>query len=96
MLPEDFYSIKDQIIRKLVNMTVYLQKERRNKAIALSWKLVNLINIDQEVSSTIHGNDAIFNGYNTSSSSSESSSINWKLIVWPIVILLKLLAMGGC
>lgn len=92
MLPDEFYDIKDSIIRKLVNMTVFLQKERVNQAKAISRKLIELVDIDQEVRKIILENDKIYNGVADSSSSNE----NWRWLIPVGVVLIKVITMGGC
>jgi hypothetical protein len=87
MLPDEFYSIKDEIIRTLINLTVRLQKERKNHSVALSGKLINLKNIDPELSKLIYSNHEAFTG---------GSSFNWGWVIWPIIALIKIISIGGC
>ena len=87
-LPDEFYDYKSEIAIELINLTVKIQKSNKEDCWAISNGLVGLRNLPNNLRETILNNDKVFNP------KEKSTSYTW--IIWVVIIVLKLMASGGC
>jgi hypothetical protein len=87
-LPDEFYDYKAQLAIELINLTVKIQKSNKEDCWAISNGLVGLRNLPNNLRETILNNDKVFNP------KEKSTSYTW--LIWVVIIVLKLLANGGC
>jgi len=90
-LPHEFYEVKNEIITRLINISVAVQKGHRGDCREMSDQLISLAETPESLRSVILTNHA---AYNQNSSSFAWKNIRW--IIWIIIILIKLAATGGC
>ncbi len=92
-VPDEFYSIKLSIVIELVNLTVKLQKTKRQDSKTISSGLILLNDLPPELADTIQNNENVYNGAGVTSSK-ESGNYWW--VVWVVIMLIRVLSSGGC
>jgi hypothetical protein len=90
-LPEDFYFIKNQLIEKLIDLAVEIEKSYRDDSKYITNTLYQLKNIDPNLKNIIDNNHKVYNHAPASNISvSDDSGFNWRWL-WVIVIAIKVL-----
>jgi hypothetical protein len=92
-LPPEFYEIKFEIVTKLINIGVAVQKTHRNDCRLVSEQLVSLKDTPEALRGIIVSNNTV---YSNSSSSSSSSWRSYWWIIWVIFMLVRAGTSDGC
>jgi hypothetical protein len=87
-LPDEFYSQKIDFATDLVNLTVKLQKTNKKDCISISKGLIQLKYLTPNLRETVIKNNKIYH--------SNQQKSNYRWLIWGGIILLKILATGGC
>lgn len=92
-LPHEFYEVKNEIITKIINIGVDIQKSHRRDCRVMSHKLVALREPPETLGNLIRSNHAAYTG------SSSSSTVSWRggfFIFWIIMMILRGAFSDGC
>jgi hypothetical protein len=89
-LPNEYYDIKNEIVVRLVNLGVAIQKTHRSDCRRISDQLVSLQDIPETLRQTILSNHSAYN----SSKSPNLRGTFW--IGWIVFIAIRAAASGGC
>jgi len=89
-LPDEFYDIKTAIFSILINLTVKLQHSHKGDCKKISHKLVAVTDIPTELEDLALNNHKVYTG----AADGQSKSYGW--LVWVGIIVIKLIALGGC
>lgn len=87
-LPDEFYQVRNDIIVLLINITVKVQHSYREDCRNISYGLMSLKDVPQNLRDTIINNDRVYN--NTGGSGSDSGSFSYGWIIWLIIIVIRL------
>lgn len=88
-LPHEFYDVKVDIVTKLVNIGVDVQKSRKKDCRKMSQQLVSLSDLPESLRTTISSNHLIF-------SSGKSAIKGQWLWIWVGILIVKAIASKGC
>jgi hypothetical protein len=92
-LPHEFYEIKNDIITRLVNIGVAVQKSHRRDCKEMSSRLIRLTEVPDNLGGLIISNHKAYMG------SSSSSTVSWRgglFICWIIIMILRGAFSDGC
>jgi hypothetical protein len=89
-LPHEFYETKTEIVTRLVNIGVEVQKSHRRDCRKVSYQLISLSDMPEHLRQTIVSNHEV---YSSSGSSKWGGGFWW---VWLIFILVRVVASNGC
>lgn len=96
-LPEEFHSVKEDIVVHLINHTVRVQRTNREDSQNISNELVQVYGLPENIRKTIEANDKVFNArYEPSSSSSSSGGGSYWWVLWVVIAIVRLAMHGGC
>ncbi|MGC4101190.1 hypothetical protein [Ferruginibacter sp.] len=88
-LPAELDHFRTDIAIDLINLTVKIQKTHKADCWTISQGLVRLRELPSHLRDTILNNDKVFNP-------KVSSGSNYGWIIWVAIILLRVIASGGC
>jgi hypothetical protein len=88
-LPDEFYDTKCDIASCLINLSVYIQHTRRKDSRVISKGLMGMRSLPQRLRDIILKNDQAYR-------SNRIVPKNYRWAIWLAIILIKLLATGGC
>ncbi len=94
-MPHEFYEEKVEIITKLINLSVAIQKSQRSDCRSMSDQLIRLKDIPESLRQIIVSNHAVYSG----AGSSSPSSSGWKAAGWIAFILIaigRIASTDGC
>ena len=91
-LPDEFYDIKNDMIARMVNIGVAIQKTHRRDCRKMSKQLISLEGTPDSLHSIIVSNHAIYTG------SSGDGSFSWRNVAWVGWVLFMIIraSSGGC
>lgn len=91
-LPHEFYEIKNDIITRLINIGVAVQKSHKPDCRSVSIQLIALTDTPESLRQVIVSNHAVYMGGGSSRSSGSSS---WRVILWILWIGFMISRMSG-
>lgn len=97
-LPHEFYEEKNEVITKLINIGVAVQKTNKPDCRDVSSQLVSLTDTPESLRKIIVSNHAVYTGSGARSTGS-SGSLSWRTILWllwVVFMIIRLAGNGGC
>lgn len=92
-LPHEFYDIRSDIIAKLINITVAIQKTNKKDCKLVSGQLILLEDVPESLRNIIVSNHHVYTG------SSKSTGVKWGPVFWVgwiIIMLIRTASSDGC